>query len=134
MCPNQTTFSHRLFGVVFKLSLVIVWMLLVGTSNTRADSLTVGVVSFDVANPGATNAFTVYNLTGPFSLFPDFPVSDSLTFTGITLTLTESGSSTLFILADAGPGSEQLLVLDTDSFTQAVFQANLSQSIFSLGD
>lgn len=110
------------------------WLVVVGASAVRADSVTVGVVSFDVVNPGATNAFTVYNLTGTFSLFPDYPVADSLTFAGITLSLTESGSSTPFILPDAGPGSEQLLVLDTDSFTQAAFQANLSQSIFVLGD
>jgi len=113
---------------------LVLGFLTIATSAAMADSVTVGVVSFDVVNPGATNAFTVYNLTGPFSLFPDFPVADPLTFTGISLTLTESGSSTPFLLPDAGPGSEQLLVLNTDSFTQAAFQANLNQSIFALGD
>jgi hypothetical protein len=111
--------------------LLLVSLILGVNFTVRADVTNVGVLSFDVVNPGATNAFTVYNLTGPFSLPPDFPISDSLNFTGISLSLTQSGITTPYSLSDLGPGSEQLLALSTDSFTQATFQATLSQTVFT---
>jgi hypothetical protein len=112
----------------------VLGLLGLGASVVSADSVTVGAVSFDTLNPGATDAFTVYDFTGANSLFPDFPVVTNLTFLGATITPTDASGSATNPLGDLTPGSSQLAVLASDTFFQAVFQATLSQTVFALGD
>jgi PEP-CTERM motif len=114
--------------------LLVLAGLILGAANAGADSIAVGAISFDIVNPGATNAFTVYNLTGSNSAAPDFPVTDNLTFNGATVTATDSSGSTTDSLGDVGPGAGQVFVLSSDEFSQAVFSATLSQTIFELSD
>ena len=109
-------------------------LLLMGSAAARADSLNVGVLSFDVLIPGAIDAFTVNNSTEAFKLPPDFPVSSALTFSSPTLTLTESGTPGSTSLADIGPGPFQQFVLDSANFSEAEFTAQLSQTLFALAD
>jgi hypothetical protein len=109
-------------------------LVLMGSAAARADSLNVGVLSFDVLIPGAIDAFTVNNSTEAFSLSPDFPVTSALTFSSPTLTLTESGTPGSLSLGDIGPGFSQQLVLDSASFSEADFTAQLSQTLFTLAD
>jgi hypothetical protein len=109
-------------------------LMLIGSVAARADSLNVGVLSFDVLIPGAIDAFTVNNSTEAFKLPPDFPVSSALIFSSPTLTLTESGTPGSTSLADIGPGPFQQLVVDSASFSEADFSAQLSQTLFALSD
>ncbi len=102
----------------------------------KGDTVTLGLLTFDVNSPGTPgspglNAFTLTNGTGAFSLFPDFPVASDVTFLGATITPDGLGASPF---GDQGPGSSQVLFLDTDIFTSALFQATLNQTLFTLGD
>ena len=126
--PGWTTssfLSRALLGLL---------LVLMGSATARADSLNVGVLSFDVLIPGAIDAFTVNNSTEAFKLPPDFPVSSTLIFSSPTLTLTESGTPSSMSLADVGPGFSQQLVLDSANFSEADFSAQLSQTLFALSD
>lgn len=109
-------------------------LVLLASTAARADSLNLGVLSYDPFIPGAVDAFTVNNSTGPFSLPPDFLASTSLTFSGATLDLTQSGVTSSIPLGDLAPGISQLLVLDSASFSSAVFNAQLSQTLFALSN
>jgi hypothetical protein len=109
-------------------------LVLMGSAAARADSLNVGVLSFDVLIPGAIDVFTVNNSTQAFALPPDFPISSALTFSNPTFTLTESGTPGSMSLGDIGPGFSQQLVLDSASFSEADFTAQLSQTLFTLAD
>ncbi len=113
----------------------------------RADVIDIGVLSFDPFIPGGDdspgiNAFNIANFTGAFSLPPDFPVADSLTFQGATLTLFPSGQSSQVIpLGDVGPGflfdinGNPLVQVPGDQlFTGAEFTATLSTLQFVLAD
>jgi hypothetical protein len=102
----------------------------------KGDTVAVGLVTFDVntlGTPGSPglNAFTLTNATGGFSSFPDFPVASDVTFLGATITPNGLGMSAF---GDQGPGSSQVLFLDSDIFTSALFQATLNQTLFTLGD
>jgi hypothetical protein len=112
-------------------------LVLLGSTAARADSLNVGVLSFDVLIPGAIDVFTVSDSTQAFALPPDFPVSSALSFSNPTLTLTESGTPGSISLGDIGPGfsqQPQQLVLDSASFSEADFTAQISQTLFALAD
>lgn len=117
--------------------LLVVGLVVLGGSAAKADeTINLGVVSFDTLNPGATDAFTLYNFTGSNSLPTDFPVVPDLTFLGATLTVFDTTSSTATpnSLGDQTPGSSQLAVLASDSYSEADFAATLSQTIFGLSD
>jgi len=128
-----TPLRSRIFRGSLRVLLVLI-VLGLGTCLASADTVAVGVLSFDIDNPGATNAFTLYNFTGSNSLAPDFPVADDVTFLGASLTLTDSSGSTANPLGDVGPGSTQLLVLASDDFLEADFSATLSETTFGLSD
>jgi len=116
---------------------VAVGLLALGASVASADeTIDLGVVSFDTLNPGATDAFTVFNFTGVNSLPPEFPVITDLTFLGATLTITDTTTSTTSTnsIGDQPPASSQLAVLASDSYSEADFQATLSQTTFGLSD
>jgi len=115
-------------------TLLVLLLVLLGSAAARADSVNVAVLSFDPFIPGAVDAFTLNNSTGLFSLPPDFVVSTNLTFSGATLDLTQGGSTSPTPLGDLAPGISQLLVLDSASFSSAVFNAQLSQTFFALSD
>jgi hypothetical protein len=113
----------------------------------RADVVFVGALSFDTFIPSASglsgvNTFDVSNLTGVFSLPPDFPVSDPLTFASATLTLTLSDmSQDRLALGDIGPGflldgsgNPIVQVPASQTFISAGFTAILSPLAFSVSD
>ena len=113
----------------------------------RASTIFVGTLSYDTfippgnGTPGV-DAFDIANLTGGFSLPPDFPVTDSLTFEAAVLTLTLSDASQqVFDLGDIGPGflldmsgNPVVQVSSDESFTSAELTATLSPTTFMLFD
>lgn len=107
-------------------------------SPPAASAVPIGIVSFDTFIPGpdGVNAFSINNLTGDFSLPPDFPVFGSLTFLGGTLSLTrEGGALEVFDVGDIGPGVfGDLLFPDVDAFVSATFSATLSAQDLLLAD
>lgn len=120
-------------------------ILLSGPLTVRADTVNVGVFSFDVLNPESTtslgvNTFSLYNFTGPaFNLPPDFPALDELTFTGVSITVNLSGGPDVVLLGDLGPGlyspaSASLEYLESDHVLSAALTASLAISQFDLAD
>ncbi len=118
------------------------------TPVAHASTISVGVLSYDTfippggdGSPGV-DAFDIANLTGGFSLPPDFPVTDSLTFEDAVLTLTLTDSSQqVFDLGDIGPGflldgsgNPVVQVSSDESFTSAELTATLSPTTFMLFD
>jgi hypothetical protein len=104
----------------------------------RADSIPVGVVSFDVFIPGASgvNAININNFTGLNALPPDFSGSTDLIFKAASLTLEDTFSQTVF-LGDINPGSflfPSLQFPSTRNFRKLTFTATLSQTEFVLVD
>jgi len=110
----------------------------------QADIANVGALSYDTFIPAGNGspgvfAFDIYNLTGAFSLPPDFQVTDSLTFGAATLTLTRSDlSQEVFDLGNIGPGylSDQngnpiIQVPGNGLFDSAEFTATLSTLTFA---
>jgi len=101
-----------------------------------ADSLIVGLMSFDNLVPAATdadgvNVFTIYNFTGAFALPPDAPVITPLDF--LTTAVTLNGSDVVNV-GTISPGSTQALSLEfptSQEFTSALFSATLSSLTFS---
>jgi hypothetical protein len=111
-------------------ALVIICWLAVGGVGARADSLQLGVFSFDPLIPGLIDAFSVNNSTGAFSI-PGFDVLDNVTFKGATLDLNGAPGPSL---GDLTPGISQFAVLDSDVYSMAAFQAVLSTTLFTLSD
>jgi hypothetical protein len=130
--PSVRNRAHR--PLTYLLVLFVLSVMSAGAAS--ADSVTVGVLSYDVNDPGTAvsvgiDAFTLYNGSGAFSLPPDLPVANDLTFLGAAVTPAGLGASSF---GDQGPGSSQILFLDSDFFTSALFQATLSQTLFTLSD
>lgn len=112
-----------------------------------ADTVLVGSFSYDTFIPTTNgsrgvNAFDLANLTGAFSLPPDFPVTDSVTWLNAVLTVTLSDSShQVFSLADFAPGflldsngSPVVQVPSDESFAAAELTATMSPTTFVLSD
>ena len=104
----------------------------------RADTLNLGVVSFDNLIPGGlspgVNAFDVSNLTdSSFALPPDFPSVTPVTLKNSTLKLFGSTNQTL-ALGDIGPGflAPAASFPDTADFSSAEFTADLDVTTFLL--
>src|SRR5690348_8520035 len=98
-------YFKRMPFLVLELVRLYPLLLLVACSVVHADVMPLGFFSFDQLNPGATNNFTVNNLTGPFSLPSDFPVTTAVTFKNVTMTLTDDHNvSQTISIADIGPG------------------------------
>jgi hypothetical protein len=113
--------------------------------NVRADTVNLGVFSFDVLNPASpgsagVNSFSVDNLTGAtFDLPPDFPALDDLTFLGVNVTINLVGGPDVVPLGDLGPGfyspaAASLEFLDSDQVSSASLDATLGPSQFALAD
>jgi hypothetical protein len=128
-----------------RVALFILSGILLTISSLAADSLNIGVLSFNNLNPGGggsagINDFEVDNLSGAlFALPPDFPVSDSITLRGVQVTVfpTGGGSSQVVSLGDLSPGvytPDALHFLDSSQFAEATLQAALSQTSFLLFD
>jgi len=120
---------------------IVVVMLLATTGAviSKADTVTVGALSFDELNPSTpvspgTDAFTVYNFTGVDNL-GFFPVLDNVDFNSISVTYTDLSGPTPLSLGDLTPDeiSTQAVVLASDTYLQAVFQATLSKTLFNIG-
>lgn len=135
----SATLSKRLLRVIGYAVLCLM------AATARAGTVQLGTLSYDTfipangSSPGV-DAFDLSNLTGAFSLPPDFPVTDDLTFQSVTLTLTLSNlSQTVFVLGNIGPG----FLLDSDgnpivqvpsneAFDSAELTATLSATVFNL--
>jgi hypothetical protein len=113
----------------------------------RADIVDVGTLSYDTFIPAGNgspgvDAFDLANFTGAFSLPPDFPVIDDLTFQSAVLTLTLSDlSQEVFDLGDVGPGflvdnsGNPIVQAPGDQvFASAELTATLSPLTFGLSD
>ena len=113
----------------------------------QAATINIGALSYDTFIPAGNGspgvfAFNLSNLTGAFSLPPDFPVSGSLTFGSATLTLTLSDLSLDVIpLGDIGPGflvdgggNPIVQVPGNTVFDSAKFTATLAPLTFALSD
>jgi hypothetical protein len=128
--------AKQLARIAVQIALLAVLMV-VAAATAWADDVVVGQLSFDTLNLGATDAFTVTNYTGDDNL-GFFPVVDNVNFEGITVTYTDSTTSTTTSagLPDLSPDqiSNQLAVTASDTYSQAVFSATLSQTIFTLSD
>lgn len=107
----------------------------------HADTVSVGVVSFNTLIPGApgspgVNDFEIDNFTGPFDLAPDFPSVTSLSFNNVTLILSLVGGGTQTItLGNLTAGSYTPVNLQfsaSDGFSSAQLTATLNQTTFSL--
>ena len=116
-------------------------------TSARGDIVNVGTLSYDTFVPAGNgspgiDAFDLSNLTGAFSLPPDFPVLDDLTFQGAVLTLTlERSVAAVFTLGDIGPGflvdgggNPIVQVPGDEVFDSAEFTATLSSLTFGLSD
>jgi len=117
-------------------------------SRARADIfVNVGVLSYDTFIPAANgspgiDAFNLSNFTGPFSLPNAFPVTDSVTFTSASLTLTLSDQSQSVIpLGNIGPvflldqsGDPIVQVPGNQTFDSAEFTATISPLSFLLAN
>jgi hypothetical protein len=133
----------RWAGCVFSLLIS-----LLVTTPAVADTIAIGLLSFDVLIPGGpgipgVNVFNISNLTGNpasggFALAPDFPVFSSLTLLGSTLTLMDGGAPLVVTLGDIGPGAltppSSIQFSDTTFFSSAVLSATLSSSSLLLAD
>lgn len=112
-------------------------LMVAAVATARADSVVVGDLSFDTLESGITDSFTVTNYTGDDNL-GFFPVADNVSFEGITVTYTDSTTSTTTSasLPDLSPDQvlNQLAVGASDMYSQTVFSATLSQTIFTLSD
>jgi MYXO-CTERM domain-containing protein len=116
-------------------------------SIAQASTVNVGALSYDTFIPAGNGspgvfAFNLANLTSAFSLPPDFPVTDSLTFGSATLTLTLSNlSQDVIDLGDIAPGflldgngNPIVQVPGDEVFDSAEFTATLSPLTFALYD
>jgi len=116
-------------------------------STARAGVISIGVLSYDTFIPAGggspgVDAFDIANLTGAYSLPPDFPVTDSLTLQSAVLTLTFSDSTQqVWDLGDIGPGflldnngNPIVQVPGDETFASAELTAALSPRTFMLYD
>jgi hypothetical protein len=125
-------------------------LFLAAPASAEPFSLGIGAFTFDPfvaddAVPGdpGTTAFTVWNFTGPFALFDDFPILDSLTFDQLSLTVDDGSSTQVFKIDDLGPGSTtsletgaplfELQFPDTTIFTSAILEGHFAASTYLLG-
>ena len=113
-----------------------------------ADAVNIGLISFDVLNPGGSgstgvNVFDISNLTGDpgsggFAQQPDFPAYTALSFLGSTLMLMSSGTPQTINLGTIAGGPvgaiSPLEFPDTMVFSSAIFSATLSSPSILLAD
>jgi hypothetical protein len=111
----------------------------------HADEIAIGLLSFDTFFAAGTDAFDLYNFSGPAGglLGDPYPL-DSLTFVGATLTLTSDAGvvSPPLNLGDIGPGglfdlsgAPVVQVPGNENFASATFTADLAAPLtFSLSD
>ena len=117
------------------------------SATVRADIVDLGMLSYNTFIPAGNgspgvDAFNLVNFTGAFSLPPDFPVVDDVTFQSAVLTLTLSDlSQEVFDLGDIGPGflvdnsGNPIVQVPGDQvFTSAELTATLSPLTFGLSD
>lgn len=62
--------------------------------SATAATIPMGALLWDVTAPGSTGQFDIFNATGPNALPPDFPVTTSVSFSDLALTVNFSDGST----------------------------------------
>jgi hypothetical protein len=125
----------------------ILTVLCLFSAMARADIVALGTLSYDTFIPAGNgfpgvDAFNLANFTGAFSLSPDFPAVDDLTFQSAVLTLTLSDlSQEVLDLGDIGPGflvdnsGNPIVQVPGDQvFASAELTATLSPLTFGLSD
>jgi hypothetical protein len=76
-------------------TLAVLCILTACSTLASADSVGVGVFTFDLNTPTASATFDITNLTGSNAFAPDFPVTTPLTLTITSLVATLDGGGTL---------------------------------------
>jgi hypothetical protein len=124
---------------VIKSLWVAVVLIACGPAAASAREIAIGVFSFDVLIPGGSaspgvNAFALSNLTGGFSLPPEFPVATVLGLLNAEVALPGGISHPL---GSIGPGvhlPDVLQFADTELFSFATFSAVLAETDLLLTD
>jgi len=107
-----------------------------------AQPVPLGYVSYNLTDPGFAQFF-VLNQTGPNSSpFPDptWPISDSVSLSSLSLTLTDSmgGTTTFgsgfFSLEQDGLSFDGPIVSSTNTYVMAALTGTLSPTTFTLND
>jgi hypothetical protein len=120
---------------------ILAALLFVFPAASFADSIGIGLISFDTLSPGPdgtdVNVFNITNQTGEPTL-DGFPVLDPLIFflnSKLTLLFLD-GTSQVIDLGSIGPGGldppQELQFAVSTLFTSAIFTATLSQSVLHL--
>jgi hypothetical protein len=138
---NRFFASARLFTFSRNVAIMVAIGLIAVPLKAKADTIVVGVLSFDSLIPDGnnpdgsiapgTNGFTIFNFTGANS-FPGTPDSP-LSFLDTSLLL--NGVQTVNV-GEVDPGSVQPLALQfstTSTFTDAQFTATLNTVFFTIG-
>lgn len=141
--------SIRSVSVRVVLCLLVAWVMTpVAIRPAAADTINIGIVSFDVFTPPVDNnpgvvAINLLNLTGDplsggFALDPDFPSYTALTLLDASLTLIVDGIEQVLLVGDVGPGSRDpipdLLFPDTSLISSLALSATLSTTGVVLGN
>ncbi|MBL8236106.1 MAG: PASTA domain-containing protein [Bryobacterales bacterium] len=133
--------------MIGKHALTLILAACIGASApARAGIIDIGILSFDEFIPAGgspgINAINLANVTGSYSLAPDFPAVSSLTFLNSTLTLTpESSAPVILNLGDIGPGFlldsffNPLVQAPSDvAYTSVIFNATIAATPLELFD
>ena len=99
-----------------------------------ADSMSLGILSFDLPLGSTSDQFTITNLTGASELPPDFPVTTALIFQNAKLALfgPDAPASPILLGDIDASGKVSGLFADGSRFTSAVFTATLSATTLSV--
>lgn len=124
------------------LVLALVLVLLGCCGRSYADSVAIGILSYDpytgFGTPSQIDIFDISNSTGLSSAPPLFPVTTSLTFDNLTLTVTNADSSmSTYLEGSAGEGPTFFFdtqVLDSLSPLGAVLAGTISPTTITLSD
>lgn len=144
---SSSAFFRNRFIVVS--TLLLVWALApASTRAASADTINLGVISFDlfipddVGAPGVS-AIDIFNLTGDplaggFALEPDFPSYTPVTLLDASLALVIDDVEQVLLLGDIGPGlldpSFSLLFSNAASIASLTLSATLSTTQFLRAD
>lgn len=119
------------------LVLALVMVLLGCCDRSFADSVPIGLFSYDPYTTPGFDIFDIYNATGSSSV-PPFPVTTSLTFDNLTLVVTNADSTTTtYLEGSAGEGPTffyDTQVLDSASPLGAVLTGTMSPMTITLAD
>lgn len=117
-------------------ALCSICLVMAAWSAAKADTMSLGIISYDSIIAGVSDQFTISNLTGTSDLPPDFPIITNVTFLSAELQLFgPSATAPPIGLGVINPGFAAAatgLFADSSQFTSAVFTATLSVTGLSI--